>query len=121
MRIDYDEEDRVSFIEFLGGMEGSVQPMINGKSVFKMNADELLELLVVMNNGDIDNSEAEYSYAFLNISVGIYRETTPDDVREMIEESKRAGEPMSRCDIDAELKKANHWATIGIGVKGYYE
>ena len=38
----------------------------------------------------------------------------------MIEEADGFGNPMSEEEIEYESKKANHWATIGIGVKGYY-
>lgn len=85
-----------------------------------MSADELYELLADINNGETDDSEAAYSYAFMNISVGIYRETTPEQVQEMIAESADTGEPMSNGDIAQELRNANHWATFGLGVKGYY-
>lgn len=62
--------------------------------------------------------ENGYSYQFQNISVGVYREAVPEDIKEMIEESASFGEPMSDNEIEYEMKRANHWATIGGGVVG---
>lgn len=41
-----------------------------------------------------------------------------ESVYEMIEEAK--GFSMSAADIECEMRKANYWAAIGIGVKNYY-
>ena len=39
----------------------------------------------------------------------------------MIEEMKADGIPTEdNEDLAADIKRANHWATIGIGVAGYY-
>lgn len=123
MAIDYGADKKVEFIEFLGGDGGSLRPMIYGVSAFDIPADELTELLKRENNGEVDDSERGYSYAFLNISVGVYREIIPADVTEMIEEMESDGgiTAEDREDIEIETWRANHWATIGIGVAGYYK
>jgi len=122
MAIDYSDDKTVEFIEFLGGIDGSLHPVIYGVSAFDTFADELTDLLRQKNNGEIDDSEEGYSFAFLNISVGIYRETKPSDVMEMIEEMKADGIPTEdNEDVVAEMRKANHWDTIGVGVAGYYQ
>ena len=90
--IDYNENNTIEFIEFLGGIEGSLRPVIYGISAFDTLADDLITCLKQKNNGEVDDSEQGYSYSFLNISVGVYRE----------------------------MKNAKHWETIGIGVSGYY-
>lgn len=72
------------------------------------------------NQGEIDDSEDGYSYRFLNISVGIYRPSIPEDVEDMIAEANADGKPMDEAEIEDEMKKANYWATIGIGVRDYY-
>ena len=82
MAIDYSDHKTVEFIEFLGGIDGSLHPVIYGVSAFDSPADELADLLRQKNNG-----------AILNISVGVYRETRPSDVMEMIEEMKADGIP----------------------------
>lgn len=122
MAIDYNEDKRVEFIEFLGGIDGSLRPVIYGVSVFDTCADELADLLRQKNGGGAVDSEQGYSLSFLNISVGVYREIRPSDVTEMIEEMKADGIPVeNNADIVLEMRKANHWATIGIGALGYYQ
>ena len=122
MAIDYSENKTVEFIEFLGGIDGSVHPVIYGVSAFDALADELANLLRQKNDGEIDDSEQGYSLAFLNISVGVYRERLPSDVMEMIEEMRAEGIPTENNEeVAEEMRKANHWATIGVGVDGYYQ
>ena len=73
------------------------------------------------NDGEVDDNEQEYSYAFRNISVRIYRKIRPSDVAEMIEEMKADGVATEdNEDLANDMRRANHWATIGIGVAGYY-
>ena len=121
MAIDYSDNKTVEFIEFLGGIDGSVHPVIYGVSAFDTSADELVDLLRQKNDGEMDDSEQGYSFAFLNISVGVYRELRPSDVMEMIEEMKADGIPAEdNEDVAEEMRKANHWATIGVGVADYY-
>lgn len=120
LRVDFDQEGRVEFIEFLGGIDGNIQPQIYGVNAFQIEADDLYNILSNKNNGKIDDSENGYSFSFLDISVGIYRECIPEDVQEMIDESRAEGESMDAEAIEYETRKANHWAAIGIGVKGYY-
>ena len=74
------------------------------------------------NDGEVDDSEQGYSFAFLDISVGVYRELRPSDVEEMIEEMKADGiSADNNEDVQKEMRKANHWSTIGIGAAGYYQ
>ncbi|MBO5055590.1 MAG: hypothetical protein J5988_03590 [Eubacterium sp.] len=120
LRIDFDGNGRAEFIEFLGGIDGKLQPEVYGVKAFEARADELFNILKMNNNGEINDNENGYSYGFLNISVGIFRERTPEDVREMIEEAEEEGEELEQEDLEYEKRKAEHWATIGIGVKGYY-
>ena len=121
MAIDYSENKTVKFIEFLGGIDGSLHPVIYGVSAFDTLADELTNLLRQKNDGEINDLEKGYSLAFLNISVGVYRERIPSDVIKMIEEMQSDGIPTEDDeDIAEEMRKANHWATIGVGIAGYY-
>lgn len=91
MAIDY-SDGKVEFIEFLGGIDGILHPWIYGVSAFDTPADELSKILEQENDGEIDDySEQGYSFAFLDISVGVYRELRPSDVEEMIEEMKADG------------------------------
>ena len=40
---------------------------------------------------------------------------------EMEQEAKENGEPLTREEYEYEMKKANYWATFGLGVEGYYK
>jgi hypothetical protein len=119
LAIDYDANENVEFIEFLGGIDGKLHPNIYGISAFDSMYDEVTDILEKHNNGDIDDSEKGYSYAYLNISVGIYRETIPENVQKDIECMKQEGVYDPEY-VEEQMRKANHWATIGIGKKGYY-
>ncbi len=122
LAIDYNENGTVEFIEFLGGAEGLLQPTIYGMSVFGTDAEKVAELLKQKNGGKIIDPEQGYSYSFSNISIGVYREIRPADVMEMMEEMKADGIPTEdNEDLAADMRRANHWATIGVGVAGYYQ
>lgn len=119
LRIDFGS-DGAEFIEFLGGIDGQLQPEIYGVPAFQTDADALYEILAKENDGSIDDSEDGYSYGFNEISIGVYRENTPESVQEMIDDAKEDGEPLDDEDIAEEMRRASHWDTIGIGVKNYY-
>ena len=119
--ISFGEENKVDFIQVSGDINGHIEAVIYGVSVFDVGADELVELLTRMNDGEIHDKEKGYSYSFLNISVGIYREFLPASIQQMVEEMKAGGIPTeNNPDLEADKWKAEHWCTIGIGVPGYY-
>ncbi|MDE7312315.1 MAG: hypothetical protein K2N87_11965 [Eubacterium sp.] len=120
LRFDFDKDGKIEFIEFLGGRDGKIQPTIYGVSAFQAEADELYDILSEKNRGEIDDCENGYSYGFVNISIGVFRSSVPEEVEEMIGEAQEEGEPMDADEIAYEMGKANHWATIGIGIAGYY-
>lgn len=120
MAIDYNK-NKVEFIEFLSGIDGTLKPVIYGISAFETEANELLEILKVHNDGVVCDTENGYSYQFHNISIGVYREAIPEEVEKMAQEAEDNGNPMSDDEIQYEIKRANHWATIGVGVVGYYQ
>lgn len=122
MAIDYDVDMKVKFIEFLGGFDGVLLPVIYGISAFEVFADNLKNQLSQKNGGEFVDPERGHCYFFTNISVGIYREITPSDVDEMIKEMEAEGiSAENNDDIAIDIKKANHWSTIGIGVADYYK
>ena len=114
LRFDFDENGELEFIEFLGGIECSVHPVIYGTDAFTGMTDEIYDLLKKNNGGCVIDEECGYAYAFVNISVGVYREVIPEDIEEMEEEG------VLPEDLEEEKKLAYHWATLGIGKKGYY-
>lgn len=91
LALDFDDDDRLEFIEFLGGHDSKLRPYIYGVSVFDTECDELIEILTENNDDEIEDNEDD-SYGFLNISVGVWKEDSEDD----------------------------YFTTIGIGVEDYY-
>ena len=120
MAIDFDE-NKVQFIEFLGGTDGVLKPVVYGFSVFDTGTDELVNILKQHNRGEICDNERGYSYQFSNISIGVYREAVPEEISEMINEAADFGNPMTDEEIEYESKRASYFASIGVGVNGYYQ
>ena len=118
--IDY-KEGKVEFIEFLGGADGICKPEIYGVSAFDIHAEELLKILSAHTNGRFCDTESGHCFLFPDISIGVYREAVPKDIEEMIEEAKAFGNPMHADEIEYESKRADYFATIGVGIAGYYD
>lgn len=93
LMFDCDNNSNISFIEFNGGYEGELKPIIYGVSAFELKTDELYNTLEKHNNGRID-AESEESYGFVETSVGIWKDGANDET--------------------------DHWTTVGIGEKDYY-
>lgn len=121
LALDFDGEGKLEFIEFLGGPEGNLHPDLYGEDPFDADADELLARLSERNGPDLDDSEAGYSYVLRNLSIGLYREITPEDVQAMVREMSRMDlMAFSRFNLEKEQCRAHRWATIGIGKRNYY-
>ena len=89
--LDFDESGLLEFIEFLGGIDGNLRPYLYGVSAFETSADELLKMIMEQDD-EVDDSEADYCYCFLNTGIGFWRQDNQN----------------------------KHWDTIGIGVDKYY-
>lgn len=122
-RVDLDKNGNAEFIEFIyGPFPEKSQLSIYGVDPFLIGADKLIQILTKKNNGQVDDSEADFSFSFLNISVGVWRAMTTKDVEESIAEMKENGEYEENKDwIEEDLAKAKNFWTIGIGTKNYYE
>lgn len=90
---DYNKDGKLEAIEFLYGHNGELKPYIYGVSAFDVSRKELFDILKEHNSGEIDE-ESEDSYGFLNISVGIWKDSDNED--------------------------DDYWTTILIGKKDYY-
>lgn len=121
LRFDFDENGTLEFIEFLGGVDGKVKPKVYGVSAFDAHADELYAVLRNHNGADIVDNEDGYTYVFQNISVGIHRDITPNSINESLQWMKCEGISIENYnELENDKRRANHWTTIGLGVKGYY-
>ena len=124
----YDSNNKVEFIEFYGGIEGDIKPVIYGVSAFETKAKELVEIIEKHNSGnsyfdaDIESFDGDYDIEFYNVSVGLYRDITPDDVTSMKTEMIAEG-VFDENDEDYlhDVERSQYWTTIGIGVEGYYK
>ena len=97
--------------------------MIYGVDFFKTKADLIFELLKNKNCGDITDNSNGYDYQFKNISIGIYREATPQSLLKFISEIQSDASiehAVKEENIKEEILKANYWATLGIGIENYY-
>lgn len=122
LRVDYDKHDTIEFIEFIyGPFPKRIQLSLYGIDPFRKEADDLIEILSSHNSGKVDESEAPNCYAFENISMGIWRQSTPAVVQEEIERKKAANRyEVNKKWLEEELEKSKHFWTIGIGRQGYY-
>lgn len=114
LRLDFDADGLVEFIEFLGGREGMLQPVIDGLAAFECTGEELYCALEQQIPECVSDDENGHCYVFWDISVGIYREVSPDDIAEM------EAEGLSGEELEQERLRAEHWDTLGIGRSGYY-
>ena len=121
-RIDFDHFDHVEFIEFIyGPFPEKTHLLLYNIDPFGIGADSLKNILSIENNGKVDESEAEFAYSFLNISVGVWRDLTPELVEESILEMKLNGEyEENKSWLLEDLEKAKNFWTIGIGIPSYY-
>ena len=122
LRLDFNDLGQLEFIESINGpYPQKTEVSIYGVNPFQVEADELLHILSEKNSGPVDDAEAAYCYAFLNSSVGVWRQMTVEDIQEDIEAIKAEGEYEENVDMLLEdLEKAKFFWTIGIGVEGYY-
>ena len=122
-RIDLDKNGNAEFIEFIyGPFPQKTRISIYGIDPFQIGAAKLVAILTEKNNGKIDDTEADYCFTFLNISVGVWRQITEQNVEESIAEMKADNEYEQNKDwLEEDLEKAKNFWTIGIGVKNYYD
>jgi hypothetical protein len=123
LRIDFDNNDKVEFIEFIfGPFPEKTKLSIYNIDPFQIGAEKLVDILTEKNNGKIDDSEADFSYGFLDISVGIWRDMTEKDAEETIQEMKAEKTYEENKNwLEEDLEKSKNYWTIGIGRKNYYD
>lgn len=120
LRFDLSEKGKLEFIEFLGGYTGNIQPIIYGIQAFQVNADELYHILANHNTGNIIDDEHGYSFSFPNIGIGIYRESIPNNVTDLIREMEKLGINIEgNPNVKEEQLKSSHWATISVASSNY--
>lgn len=119
LRIDFDTQGRVEFIELLGGAQGTLQPSMDGLELFQAPPEAVYDLLQAKDHGAAALDLNCYCCIFSALELGIYRESVPEDVTELIGEATDEGHPLSPEEIDIENDRTR-WAAIGLGTRGYY-
>ena len=80
----------------------------------------LYRILADHNTGNIMDNEHGYSFAFPNIGIGIYRESVPGNVSDLISELEKLGINVAgNSDVKEEQLKSSHWATISLASSNY--
>ena len=122
LRLDFDAFNKVEYIEFIyGPFPQRTELSILNVNPFTVGAEKLVEILSENNNGEVDLSEAEFSYRFLNSSVGVWRQYPQKDGEESISKLKLSGEyELNKSSFDDDLENSKNFWTIGIGVADYY-
>ena len=123
LRIDLDNSEEIEFIEFIyGPFPEKTEIELYGINPFKTDSHNLIEILTKNNTGEIDTTEEPYCYAFLESSIGVFRDSCEVDIEEMIAEMKENGDYSENEEWVLEDKeKAKYFWTIGLGKKDYYK
>ena len=119
IRIVLDSSKSIEFIESISGpFPEKIEIEVYGINPFRTKSEDLIEILSNQNNGEVDRSEEPYCYAFLESSIGIFRDACEADIDEM---KANEGSPENKEWALKEEEKAKYFWTIGIGKKGYYK
>ncbi len=120
---DFDNHGKLEAIEFLGGYDGLLNPVVYNQNVFEVEADMLMETLLKKNNGNINNAENECCISFLNIQIGLYRPYTSQSIIGSIKEMLRADHDIDNLleSIKYDIPVCFYWQTILLGREGYYK
>lgn len=123
LRIDFDKNGHAEFIEFIyGPFPEKTELELYEINPFQIGAAQLVTLLSEKNNGKVDDREAEYCYTFFNLSVGLWRQATEQDVEDEMADMKANNEYEENKEwLEEDLKKSKNFWTIGVGVKDYYK
>lgn len=110
--VKFDDRGGMCSVEFLSGISGAVQPILDGQALFELSADALIKMLL-QKDGNGTTDDGGYTYTFPKIGIALYREMTENDLDEMRREMIADGiDPDKNSDFAEEAQKAEHFATI---------
>jgi hypothetical protein len=120
--IHYNDKDIVEFIEIMGDMESTFE--LYGKNPFTTDVAEMIRILKTMNNGQENLIQAPTSYMYLELGLGIFRVSTPENFEKYIQECK-AENPDDFINGTPEwllidYEKTKYFQTIGLGNQQYF-
>lgn len=99
--------------------ESSIVPMLAGHALRNLEVKEMVDLLNKILNDSAALFENNHTYVWLNSDLSCWQEITPDDINEIIAESKEDGvyEEMLE-DIENDTFRSKHFDTICIAKPG---
>ncbi len=97
LQVSFDPADRVEYIELNG--PGAVKAVFQGRSLFELPADDVLEWMKRFAEYDPDNPEIGYSYVYPDLDLSLWRPTLPEG---------------------PEDDEGRSFRSIGMGRAGYY-
>lgn len=126
LRFDFDAAGNVEYIEFLGGIDGELKPQIFGADAFSTDADRLCDILRRENGSAKVLEDRGYFYGFCGIGIGLYRDSTPEDLEdyadELLEDLEEFGaDGIDTRSLENDIRLTFHWNTIGLGGEDYFK
>lgn len=93
----FDHDDRVEFIELSNAP--AITATYKGRDLFALHADDVVRFVARDAPFDPDDPELGYSYIFPDLELALWRSIRPEDEHD---------------------PEGRHFATIGIGKRGYF-
>jgi hypothetical protein len=120
--VHYDKDEKVEFIEMMSDFQAVFE--LYEKNPFTAEIDEIVKILSDKNGTEINLIEAPESYLFLNLSLGIFRSSTPEKMSEYIEQYRK-DEPESFKNgtpdrLSEDLEKSKYFTSLSIGNRNYF-
>lgn len=104
------------------GEASMLRPIFAGKSLYNIEAEAVIELLSKELKENPVITEIGHSYTWKRADVSCWRQITPEEAQEVLEESKEDGDyEEMKEDIEKDILRAKVFDTITIGIEGSYE
>ena len=84
-------------------------------------AAQLTALLAEKDPTGIDDSEAPFSYGYVNLSIGVWRAFAEEHILADIAQMRENGEDTDAAWLQEDLEKSRYFWTVGIGKPDYYK
>jgi hypothetical protein len=120
--VHYDKDEKVEFIEMMSDFQTIFE--LYEKNPFTAEVDEIVKILSDKNGTEINLIDAPESYMFLDLSLGIFRNSTPEKMSEYIEQYQK-DDPESFKNgmpdwLREDLEKSKHFTSLSVGNKDYF-
>lgn len=120
LQVGLDRAGGVEFMEFFRPENDNYQLSLYGIDPLTLPAAQLTALLAEKDPAGIDDEEAPFSYAYRNLSIGVWREFAEEHVLADIAQMRENGEDADADWVQEDLEKSRYFWTVGIGKPDYY-